>query len=108
MGALVKKSARRESRPERHDSLFLPVPNHPFSPDSQSEVDSEGAVGASEANLAKRLDKESSIFYGALCALYEKANIHPAVALHSLEIFIQSLKRSERARLGVENPETAE
>lgn len=112
------KSTRRSPRAARLKewvdvSAYLPVPDHTLHSTGKKERGEKGkdsgsgpAASGLEKKLAAMIDKESEAFYGALCEMYEKLDVHPAVALHSMTLFIQSLKRFERNRLGISDPET--
>lgn len=102
------KTAKKPARKGRKAAnTFLPIPNQEFhtTSDSSPSSRSEAAMGGLKTSGPEGLDRESAEFYQALCALYDRSKIHPVIAVHAVELFTQSIKRAERARLGVPNPE---
>lgn len=89
-----------------HTTLPLPIPNQVISTTSNpSPSASDTGPGGLKTKVAKELDRRSAEFYLALCTLYEKLEVNPVIALHAIELFVQSMKRLERSRLGIPNPE---
>lgn len=101
------KTTKRLARGRTARNTVLPVPSQEFhitdisSPSSRSEA----AAGGLKTQAPETLDEQSAEFYQALCQLYDKCKVHPVIAVHAVELFTQSIKRAERARLGVPNPE---